>query len=190
MMNAECRMQRRGRAGGGSRPPFCIHHSAFCISKGFTLLELILVMLILSMLLAMVAPSLSGFGAGRDAEFAGAQLMTLAHWAREQAISEGRVYRLNFNRSQQQYWATAQVGGVFQNINDEFGNVITLPEGVTMAWDAPQENGLYYVEFYPGGRSQPVRISVTSRDNQLSYIGNTTPTEAMRALTQEEAQAR
>jgi prepilin-type N-terminal cleavage/methylation domain-containing protein len=170
------------------RPQFCIHHSAF--RRAFTLLELILVMLILSMLLAMVAPSLSGFGAGRDAEYAAAQVMTLSHWAREQAISEGRVYRLNFNPSQQQYWATAQVGGVFQTINDEFGSVFTLPEGVTMAWDAPQENGLYYAEFYPGGRAQPVRISITSRDNQLSYIGNTTPTEPMRAMTQEEAQAR
>src|SRR5439155_80161 len=68
----------------------------------------------ISVLLAMVAPSLSGFGAGREAEYAGAQLMSVAHWAREQAISEGRVYRLNFNRSRQSYQVRAQVGGVFQ----------------------------------------------------------------------------
>jgi len=153
----------------------CIHHSAF--RRAFTLLELILVMVILSMLLAMVAPSLSGFGAGRDAEYAAAQVMTLGHWGPRTGDLRGRVYRLNFKPVAAAVLGTAQVGGVFQTINDEFGSVFTLPEGVTMAWDAPQENGLYYAEFYPGGPLPAGGGSAShSRDNQLSYIGNTTPT--------------
>ena len=148
-----------------------------------------MVMLILSMLLAMVAPSLSGFGAGRDAEYAGAQLMTLSRWAREQAISEGRVYRLNFEPSSQSYWVTAQVGGVFENVNDEFGRVFALPDGVIMSFDAPQEAGAHVVDFFPTGRGQPVRIQVTSRDGHMTFIGNRTATEMLRVLTAEEVTA-
>src|SRR5947207_6133930 len=104
-MNAECRMKDR-TAGAAHTcracPPssFCIHHSAFCIlrhRRGFTLLELVVVMLILTVMLAMVAPSLSGFGRGRQAEQAAANILALSRWAREQAISDGRVYRLNFS---------------------------------------------------------------------------------------------
>ena len=188
MLNTECRMQNGMRACAPS--PFIIHHSSFCTSsRAFTLLEMVMVMLILSMLLALVAPSLSGFGAGRDAEYAGAQLMTLSRWAREQAISEGRVYRLNFDPAQQTYWVTAQVGGVFETINSDFGRPFTLPEGVVMEWDAAQEAGAYAVDFFPTGRARPVKIRVTSRDGQTSFIGNRTATEMLRALTAEEVAA-
>ena len=153
------------------------------------MLELVLVMLVLSVLLAMVAPSLSGFGIGREAEFAGAQVITLSRWAREQAITGGRVYRLNFDPVTQSYQVTAQVGGLFENVPEEFGSVFSLPEGVVMQWDAPQENGAYVIDFHPSGRAQPVRIRVIARDGTVTYIGNRTATETLRVLTPEEVTA-
>ena len=146
-------------------------------------------MLVLSVVLAMVAPSLSGFGAGREAEFAGAQLMTLSRWAREQAITDGRVYRLNFNPSANVYWVSAQVGGVFERVNSEFGQDFALPDGVLMQWDAPQVGGAYCIDFHPSGRAQPARVQITSRDNQVTVIGNRTATEMLHVMTPQEAQA-
>src|SRR5688572_1587989 len=98
MMNAECRM-KDGEAGArsarriGRHSPLSIHHSAFSISArpAFTLLELIVVLLVLSVLFAMAAPSFSGFGAGRAAHQTASQIVTLARWAREQAVTEGRA---------------------------------------------------------------------------------------------------
>jgi prepilin-type N-terminal cleavage/methylation domain-containing protein len=181
----------RRRAGARSRSPLCIRHSAFCIRRrrGFTLLELILVMLVLTVVLAMVAPSLSGFGAGREAEFAGAQLITMGKWAREQAMSEGRRCRLEFNPQTQTYRVTEQVGGVFQPVAEAFGAEVAVPEGVVMQWDAPQENGVFVIDFLPSGRTQPARVQVTSRDGQVSFIGNRTATEPMRVLTDAEVRA-
>jgi type II secretion system protein H len=177
------------RPGRGRPSSFRIARSSFCIRprSGFTLLELVMVMLILSMLLAMVAPSLSGFGAGRDAEYAAAQVMTLSRWAREQAITEGRVYRLNFDPSTQTYQVTEQVGGTFQEIRHDFGRVFSLPEGVTMAWQAPQEAGVYVIDFHPSGRAQPARIQVTARNGTVSFVGSRTPTELLRVMSPEEA---
>jgi Tfp pilus assembly protein FimT len=151
---------------------------------------MVMVLLILSMLLAMVAPALSGFGAGRDAEYAGAQLMTLSRWAREEAITQGRVYRLKFDPSAQAYQVVAQVGGTFEEVNSDFGRIYTLPEGVVMQWDAPQDGGAHVVDFYPTGRAQPVKIQVTSRDGQVTFIGNRTATEILHVMTPEEVAMR
>ena len=189
MMNDECRMKTRTRRGARRPSSFCILLSSLRIRRGFTLLELVLVMLVLSVVLAMVAPSLSGFGAGREAEYAGAQVMTLSRWAREQAITDGRVYRLNFNPSTNTYWVSAQVGGVYERVNSDWGQDFSLPEGVTMQWDAPQENGAYCIDFHPSGRAQPVRVQITSRGNQVTVIGSRTATEMLHVMTPQEAQA-
>jgi type II secretion system protein H len=170
---------------------FGIRHSAVGISpsSGFTLLELVLVMVIIAVVLAMVAPSLSGFSAARDADFAAAQVISVSRWAREQAISEGRVYRLNFNPSSQEYFVTAQVGGTFQRPPVEFGQVFTVPEGVVMTWDAPTDGGAAVIDFFPSGRSQPARIHVVARNGQVTSIASRSATEPLKVLTPEEAVA-
>ncbi len=194
MMNAECRMKDGGSGAGlpcraRSRSSFCIHHSAFCISSpAFTLIELIVVMLILSVLFAMAAPSLSGFGAGRAAAQTASQVLTLSRWAREQAITEGRPYRLCFDSTNQLYWVMVSNGSTFQRIGTEFGRDFTVPDGVSLTLDAPQEGGLAYLEFLPSGRSQPARVRVVSKDGQSTYLASLSATEPLRALTPQERQ--
>ena len=155
--------------------------------RGFTLLELVLVMVIIAVVLAMVAPSLSNFTAGRDADFAASQLVSVARWAREQAISEGRVYRLNFDEASQIYFVTAQVGGTFQRPPVEFGQAFDIPDGVVMKWAAPRDGALAVVDFFPSGRCQPARIDVLSRDGQVTTIASLSATEPPRVLAPGEA---
>ena len=78
------------------------------IKGGFTLLELILVMVILSTVLAMAAPSLRGFFGSRKTNDTASQILSLTQFARSQAISEGIIYRLNFDTRERTYWLTAQ----------------------------------------------------------------------------------
>ena len=58
-------------------------------AAGMTLLELILVMLILSTVLAMAAPSLRGFFTSRRIDDAAAQILALTQFARSQADQRG-----------------------------------------------------------------------------------------------------
>src|SRR2546428_7569496 len=132
--------------------------------RGFTLLELIVVMLVLSVLFAMVAPSLSGFGAGRAAEQTASQIVTLSRWAREQAITEGRSYRLDFDPSNPIYFVTAATGAGFQRVGVDFGRDFTIPDGVTLAFDAPQAGRLTDPQFLPPGRSQAPAIPGLAQD--------------------------
>ena len=194
MMNAECRMKTQ-RAAASTRSPFCIHHSAFCIPSrprpAFTLLELVLVMLVLAVLFGMAAPSMSGFGAGREAQQTASQIVTLARWAREQSITEGRTYRLYFNPSSptgQVYWVSAAYGPTFERLGVEFGREFMVPDNVQLAFGTPQENGLPYLEFLPTGRCQPCHIRVVSRDEQVTELACLSATEPLRVVTPEELQ--
>jgi prepilin-type N-terminal cleavage/methylation domain-containing protein len=103
-------------------------------ATGFTLLELILVMLILSTVLAMAAPSLRGFFGSRQAQDTAAQMLALTQFARSQAISEGVVYRLNFDPKDRVDWLTAWKSGAFEELETEFGQVFTLPRTWPWSW--------------------------------------------------------
>jgi prepilin-type N-terminal cleavage/methylation domain-containing protein len=59
MRNDECRMQNEKKA--SARSSFCIHHSSFCIrrARGFTLMEVMAVLVIMGILAAMIVPQLA-----------------------------------------------------------------------------------------------------------------------------------
>ena len=143
-------------------------------------------MLVLAVMLAMVAPSLSGFGRGRQAANAAADIVSLARWAREQAIVEGRPYRLNFDPAEQSYFVTAAYGGQFETLSVSFGRKFYLPDGVTAEWSAPVESGYPYAEFLPSGRSLPVRVRVLPADGNPIDLASLSAAEPIKVLTPEE----
>src|ERR1700749_4238313 len=79
--------------------------------SAFTLLELVLVMLVIALISAIAAPALFRFAAGRSVDNYGRQLLAAAQFARAASISEARVYRLNFDERNAQFWLTADTGG-------------------------------------------------------------------------------
>src|SRR3954469_22536616 len=93
----------------GRRPRFILYPSSFILSaSAFTLLELILVMTILTLVVTLLAPSLRGFGIGRANHNAATMVVSLAKYARTQAASEGRTYRLNLDPQSRAFWLTAE----------------------------------------------------------------------------------
>jgi prepilin-type N-terminal cleavage/methylation domain-containing protein len=120
--------------------------------EGMTLLELILVMLILSTVLAMAAPSLRGFFTSRRIDDTAAQILALTQFARSQAVSEGIVYRLNFDTRDRTYWLTAQKAGVFEPLQTECGQTYTLPKDIELeVQDIEQKDKDVFLAFTPHG---------------------------------------
>jgi type II secretion system protein H len=159
--------------------------------RGFTLIELILVMIILTIVAGAVAPMLRGFTAGRSVANSARAMLALAQYAHTQSMSEGRAYRLNFDTTSGAFWLTADSDGNFNPPPNDFGSRQTLDQGVKMQVDitapvvpldeqqtgptgmqtpqqqqAPSEQ---YVEFDPSGRTQ--QFSVTLADQRGSVIG-------------------
>ncbi len=100
---------------------------------GFTLLELILVMAIIAVLAAVLVPTLSAFATGRRTANAATMILGLSNYARSQAISQGAVYRLNFDANAGTVWLTVQGDGGFQPPPGDYGDRYKLPEGVRLS---------------------------------------------------------
>jgi prepilin-type N-terminal cleavage/methylation domain-containing protein len=139
--------------------------------EGMTLLELILVLVILSTVLAMAAPSLRGFFTSRRTEDAAAQILVLTQLARSQAISEGVVYRLNFDTRQRTYWLTAQRAGTFEKLETGLGQVFTLPKDVEVELiDVEQKDGDTFLAFTPHGTVTDGTIRLTDRRGEAIEV--------------------
>jgi len=189
--SGETRAPRRARpAPAGLRSAHSRGRVCHTRAAGFTLLELILVMVIICTVLAMASPSLRGFFASRATHDAAAQMVALAQFARAQAAAEGRVYRLNLDSENGQYWLTRQEQGAFAPLPSEFGRVFSLPEGTSASWDtstgadAPDR-----VSFYPDGRAEAARIHLTGRQGEALDVVCGSPAELFRVVAPDAGEA-
>jgi prepilin-type N-terminal cleavage/methylation domain-containing protein len=150
--------------------------------RAFTLIELILVMAIIALMAAIVAPSLREFSLARRTKDSAALVVGLAEYARTQAMSEGRTYRLNFDPSARQVWLTAQDGATFGPPNNEYGQRFSLSDGVAMTVDIAQQKDGQYVQFQPSGRTQTANINLTGPMGDTVQIACASATELYRVV--------
>jgi len=140
-------------------------------NAGFTLIELGLVLLIMAVFLVLVVP--------RFQDQSRAQLISqtrklaaIFHYLQQEAILNGRVYRLNFDLDQQRYFITSADAsdpqGGFAEEKGLFTHDVALPSNVQISdVNVPLTGGKVYegigwVQFYPDGYVDP---SVVHIDN-------------------------
>jgi prepilin-type N-terminal cleavage/methylation domain-containing protein len=154
------------------------HTAHFERVKGFTLLELIVVMVILSTVLALAGPRLRGFFGSRQLPDTAAQILALTQLARSQAISDGIAYRLNFNTIRRIYWLTAWRIGSFQDIKTDFGRTYTLPKDMILELENLEQEGTdIFVEFKPEGTATAGTIRLIERGGRTLEVTCATVTE-------------
>lgn len=147
-------------------------------TEGFTLLELILVMLILSTVLAMAGPSLRGFFASRKAHDTAAQILAITQYARSQAISEGITYRLNFDVSERTYWLTSWQSGTFKELKTGLGRTFTLPKDIEMDLENVEEDqGKIFLKFTPRGIVTAGTVRLSDQSGRTVEVTAPTMTE-------------
>ncbi len=156
-----------------------IYKKQYDKDKGFTLLELILVMVILSTVLAMAGPSLRGFFTSRKTHDTASRILSLTQYARSQAITEGIIYRLNFDTLENTYWLTSQQEGTFEELGVEFGRIFTLPKDVVMELeDLDKEDNEVFLKFTPQGIVTAGTIRLIDRSGRALEITCPTVTES------------
>src|SRR5436190_290627 len=94
--------------------------------RGFTLLELVIVMLVVTTILALAAPQMRGFLAGTRSRDAATQLVALAGYAKARSASEARVYRLNVGTDS--YSLSVEDGQAFRPVATDFGKEFSIPD--------------------------------------------------------------
>ena len=170
---------------------FVIHSGFWFRASGFqafTLVELVLVLAILTLVVAMIAPSLRGFSSGRTHKHMATTVLAMTKYARTQAIAEGRVYRLNVDNEDKSLWLTCESGSTFVAPGNLFNQQVEVSEGLQMQTDIQQKSdgGGRYVEFRPSGRTDSAHIRLTNRDGEVIEIASLSPTEPFRILAPEE----
>lgn len=151
--------------------------------RGFTLLELTLVMLIVCVLLAISAPQLHGFFGSRQTADTATNVLSLARWARNDAISSGRTCRLNVDPANGMYWLTVQKAGQFVRLETELGKQFHLPEGSSLTLTNESRDSSAYVEFSPTGRCDVATIAITGKGGEVVQVRSASAAETFRIDT-------
>jgi prepilin-type N-terminal cleavage/methylation domain-containing protein len=143
-------------------------------TSGFTLIELVLVLAIIAIAVMMMAPMMSNFVRGRGAPNSAGQFVTLAHWARSQAVADGATYRLNMDVTAGTYWLTKDNGQSFASVDGTYGQVFSVADDVRMQTDAAKVDKAQVITFDPSGRSDPAVVKfINARGGESDAVAET-----------------
>ncbi|MHB8908686.1 MAG: GspH/FimT family pseudopilin [Syntrophales bacterium] len=168
---------------------FCMH---FRNRRGFTLLELIVVLVIISLMSALVVPRLMGPMSNLDLKTAAQKISASLRYVRSRAASEKRTYvaLFDFDKNRLVIVNPPLLKGDFQGNNREDRAPIEppenekegpdgsktyhLPDGVKLAKGVSREGavtaGLFRISFFPSGGSSGGEITLANERGKLYKI--------------------
>ena len=143
--------------------------------RGFSLIELLVVLILLSLSLALVAPSLSRFFRTVELKGAAQKISAILRNCRSEAVNKGKVYEVLFNSQSREVRVHSMETSEEKDETKEGpfpDKTYLLPEGIQMKGDPATSSlsasGLSPIEFYPNGGSSGGTILLDSPD-RLGY---------------------
>ncbi len=152
---------------------------------GFTLLELALTLLIVSILLAFAVPRLPSLGR-TDLEASAERLAATMTWLADEASLRGRVYRLTLDLDREQWSVAALAPFADRGPNqderidfrvdpsDPLARAISLPDDVVLEAVIDREgeraSGTRDVFFLPEGATENVGVRLANEDGETSLV--------------------
>jgi prepilin-type N-terminal cleavage/methylation domain-containing protein len=144
--------------------------------QGFTLLELMVVMLLISIVLAVAIPKFGG-GAFQDpVKKMSRWMINTVRTLRSAAIQQQKIQGLVIDLGNRRMWPVNGDGGEETTLATPSGNALSFPDAIRyMDVQFPNEDrissGTTEVRFYPAGYSDQVLIHLeTDDDKKLTYL--------------------
>jgi prepilin-type N-terminal cleavage/methylation domain-containing protein len=149
----------------------------------FTLIELVLVLVVLTVLLAIAAPSLRGWSKGAKLRDATDQVLTATRFARSQAVTTAAVHRVEVDPEAGAVRVTVQDGEQFVPAAGEGGRQVVLSPGIrpSVVRDDGDTSGT--IEFRPDGRTTPATLTLTADWGETTEIVAASAAEPFRLAT-------
>ena len=140
-------------------------------NKGFSLVELMVVLILISLTIALVAPSLSRFSRTVELKGAAKKVSTILRYCRSEAVNKGQVYQALFDSNSRE--VRVQSLALKEEKDEKRKGKISektysLPQGIQMkevdnpSSQSPSDSPL--IEFYPNGGSNGGTILLDSQD--------------------------
>lgn len=143
--------------------------------RGFSLIELLVVLILLGLSLALVAPSLSRFLRTVELKGAAQKVSGILRNSRSEAVNKGKVYQVVFNTQSREVSVHSMESSEEKDEKKEDpipGKTYLLPEGIQMKGDptisSSSTSELSPIEFYPNGGSSGGTIFLDTPD-RLGY---------------------
>lgn len=161
-------------------------------TSGFTLFELMVVMILIGLMAAFVFPRIGGNGDRLRLRTAAKSVAAMLRYARDQAVTRGNSYALVYEPVHRQFWVAA-IDAMATDDSDheipdtiDLKNVYELPDGITTD---PQDvvekavGGAYpIVAFFPLGNSSGGTLTLVNARGMEASIQIDLFTGAARAV--------
>jgi general secretion pathway protein H len=141
-------------------------------NRGFSLIEVIIVLILISLSISLVAPSLSRFSMTVELKGAAKKVSAILRYCRSEAVNQGKVYQVLFN-SELREVRVQTIEGKEEDAGTKdkaTPKIYPLPKGVDIkevkvtSPENPSE--IPTIEFYPNGGSNGGTILLDSRDRK------------------------
>ncbi|UCG10974.1 MAG: GspH/FimT family pseudopilin [Deltaproteobacteria bacterium] len=147
--------------------------------NGFTLLELVVVMLILTAVLGLVVPEVSSVFLRSDLKASSRRLAGAVAYARSQAMVEGRLWELTLDLDESTFWTDPAIGGTGDSEESDLeedtakkrsleGEVRFLD--IQKLPDEPRNTGQVTLRFQPKGLVEPALIHLAGPGNKVQTL--------------------
>jgi general secretion pathway protein H len=131
-------------------------------SRGFSLIELIVVLVVIGLSATLVVPSLSRFSKTVELKGAARKISAILRYCRSEAVNKGQIYQIIFDSDLREVRVQKIESSEGQEENEKkegmtFKKIFPLPKGIDMTEvniASPQYSSDYpTIEFYPNGGS-------------------------------------
>lgn len=139
--------------------------------RGFTLMELMIVVVIIAVMMAVILPSLRGVAENNRLRGSVRELMSLMKYARSEAVFNARTTEVFLDTEKRQYWLDLRTPDPKTGKYNPKGKRTTMERKRTLendVWfgnvEAQNNNiidgGIIAIDFYPDGSASPSLITV------------------------------
>ena len=151
-------------------------------TRGFTLIELVLVMLIVGLLLAVVAPSMGALYRARQIDDDARLITALLKEASARAASDAKPYRLVIETKDNTCWLEVLNESGFERPKASYGRILELGDEHLIEMDGGEVDGSRLtVRVEPDGVGQLAQITLLRKDGERALaVYCRTPTEPYR----------
>ncbi len=147
-------------------------------SRGFTLLELIVVLVIISLTSALAVPQLTGALSGTNSKTAAKKIAASLRYARSRAVSEKIIYIVILDTDKNRLTLmSATKAELSSEEHSDKAKVCVLPEGLTLKSGTEREkdkhefnNDEFRIAFYPSGNSSGGEVIVADEREKTYKI--------------------